>query len=303
MLSETQLEERFADEEDEQYSKVSFNINGTPIEFKQRCIVSDEATTKNVLAALKTPYPALGKVDHPTDLPLAIVGSGPSLKDNWQMLEGWPGEIFCLNSAHDFLIDRNILPTAAVAIEGGEAICNYFKNPHPEVKYLLSTACHPKLFKQLKKQNIILFHLALKATVKAFQEWIDPPGKPLLTHERENRQRFIAESTMVAGASTVLTRALCLAAMIGHRDFHFFGCDSSFFAQTEQGTKVTDGTQQGDYPKEIILDLKIKDKIYKTSPQLLQQVFALKQMMESDLSKQMGLKFSCYGDSLMQESM
>ena len=265
-------------------TEVSFNINGQEIKFQQQCITNDKQTRRNILAALKTKYPEIRHNPDPTEQALAIVGSGPSLKETYHLLEGWPGEIYALNSAHDFLISKGIIPNAAVAIEGTLAICKYFKNPHPDVYYLLSSACHPMLFKQLKGNKIAMFHLALHATMDAFAE-----------------TGYIAD--MVTGASTVLTRTMSLAAMVGFRDFHFFGCDSSFFDATEQGTRKTDGTEIGDYLEDLHISLTMNEKTYRTTPQLLAQVFAVSKMMQSSLVEDEGMRFACYGDSLLQESM
>lgn len=288
----------------ERETEVSFNVNGTPIRFKQRHIISDKRAVANVMAALKTSIPALGQVATSSGIPLAIVGSGPSLKDTWEGLKHWPGDIYTLNAAHDFLVERDVIPTAAIAIEGGTAVCKYFENPHEDVYYLLASSCHPKLYKLLRKQKLAMFHLALDSTLKAFDKWLNPT-RALPDVTQKQRSRFIRDSAMISGGSTVLTRTLCLGALLGHRDFHFFGCDSSFFEAEKQHSRENDryGPGWGTYPENHHIDLQIDDVVYKTSPQLLNQVFYLKQMMDSPHSKEMGLTFSCYGDSLLQQSM
>lgn len=288
----------------DEYQDITFNINGTPIKFKQRTVISNKQEIKNILAALKTNYPALGTVEFPVEAPLAIVGSGPSLRETWQQLKDWPGDIFAMNAAHDFLIDKEIIPDAAIAIEGGTAICQYFEEPHSDVFYLLASSCHPKLYRQLKGHRIAMFHLAMESTMTAFEKWLNPK-KALSAEAQAQRSRFIRESAMISGASTVLTRALCVATLIGYRDFHFFGCDSSFFDANQQHNRDPDryGPGLGTYIKAHHIDLEIENKVYKTSPQLLHQVFSMKQMMTSPFSDNLGLKYKCYGDSLLQQSM
>ncbi|MCK4791621.1 MAG: DUF115 domain-containing protein [Desulfobacteraceae bacterium] len=303
-MAQTELEAKVADPNNEQYQEVSFNVNGTPIKFQQKCIISDKQAVKNIVAALKTNVPALGQVPISSGVPLAIVGSGPSLKDTWEALKHWPGEIYALNAAHDFLVDKGVIPTAAVAIEGGTAICKYFEDPHEDVYYLLASSCHPRLFKNLKNHKLAMFHLAMDSTLKAFDKWLNPT-KALPDAVQEQRSRFVRESAMISGGSTVLTRTLCLGSLLGHRDFHFFGCDSSFFDADKQHSRDNDryGPGWGTYIDAHHIDLQIDDVVYKTSPQLLNQVFYLKQMMDSPHSKELGLTFSCYGDSLLQHSM
>lgn len=300
----TLVDDKVADPNNEQYSEVSFNVNGTPIKFQQKCIISDKQAVKNIVSALKTSVPALAVVSHPNDAPLAIVGSGPSLKDTWEDLKHWPGEIYALNAAHDFLVEKGVIPTAAIAIEGGTAICKYFENPHEEVYYLLASSCHPRLFKQLKRQKRAMFHLAMDSTLKAFDKWLNPT-EALPDAEQKQRSRFVRESMMISGGSTVLTRTLCLASALGYRDFHFFGCDSSFFDADQQHSRDNDkyGPGWGTYPDKHHITFDRDGVEYKTSPQLLNQVFYLKQMMDAPHSKELGLTFSCYGDSLLQLSM
>lgn len=289
---------------DNRETEVEFSLNGTPIKFKMRHIISDKQAVRNIIAALKTNHPALGHVADPSGVPLAIVGSGPSLKDTWEDLKHWPGEIYALNAAHDFLVERGVIPTAAIAIEGGKAICKYFEKPHEDVYYLLSSACHPKLYKQLRNQKLAMFHLAMESTFKAFDQWLNPT-KALSDVVQKNRSDFVRDSAMISGGSTVLTRTLCVGALLGHRDFHFFGCDSSFFEAESQKTHENDkyGPGWGTYPSNHHIDLPIDGVVYKTSPQLLSQVLYLKQMMDGDFAKEGGFTFSCYGDSLLQLSM
>lgn len=296
--------ENWNDRPGERETEVSFTLNGAAINFKMRNIISDKQTIRNIVAALKTNVPALGHVEAESGVPLAIVGSGPSLKETWEDLKHWPGEIFALNAAHDFLVEHDVIPTAAVAIEGGTAICKYFENPHDDVHYLLASSCHPKLYKQLRKQKVAMFHLAMESTFEAFDKWLNPT-KALTDTEQKTRSTFVRASAMISGGATVLTRALCVGVLLGHRDFHFFGCDSSFFEAEHQHSRDNDkyGPGWGTYIKSTHIDLPIDGVVYKTSPQLLNQVFCLKQMMDGPFAEELGLTFSCYGDSLLQQSM
>src|SRR5262245_44877313 len=70
------------------------------------------------------------------DLPIALVGGGPSLKNNLEELRKFKTVIAC-GSVHDFLLLNDITPTYSTICDPDPVSINYLKLKHPEVKYLI----------------------------------------------------------------------------------------------------------------------------------------------------------------------
>ena len=60
------LAENWDERPGERETEVSFSLNGTPIKFKMRNIISDKQIVRNIMAALKTNFPALGPIINST---------------------------------------------------------------------------------------------------------------------------------------------------------------------------------------------------------------------------------------------
>ncbi len=122
---------------------------------------------------------------------VAVVGSGPSLKTNWQELKKFNGEIIACNAACQFLLEKVF-------------------TPHKEITYLLASRVVPQACEILKGCKIVIWHAAGDDNIQAILE---------------KKQR---NEPMVVGGSAAVTRALILAMPMGYTEIHVYGGDSSF---------------------------------------------------------------------------
>ena len=136
--------------------------------------------------------------------PIAIVGFGPSLMDTWEEIRKFQYIVTCSGS-HSYLLDRGITPTYHVEVDPRDHKVKLLGKPHPDVEYLVASACHPKYFDHLDGYNVKLWHV-----FDASDEGIRtlPPGEWAVT-----------------GGCDVGLRAMTLAAFLGFRDLHIFGLD------------------------------------------------------------------------------
>ncbi|MCI0564108.1 MAG: DUF115 domain-containing protein, partial [Nitrososphaera sp.] len=88
---------------------------------------------------------------------LAVVGYGPSLRDSWEDLKPYT-HIWTVSGAHDFLLERGIIPTYHTDLDYRSYKADFIKVPHTSVKYVMATAVHPDYTAKLKDFDLQLFH-------------------------------------------------------------------------------------------------------------------------------------------------
>lgn len=93
--------------------------------------------------------------------PVAIVGYGPSLLKTWERLKTFPGPIWTVSKAHDFLLERGIVPTYHTDVDMRAHKAKFIKKPHPSVKYIIASHVHPDYLDNVAGGDVCLFHVAI----------------------------------------------------------------------------------------------------------------------------------------------
>jgi len=153
---------------------------------------------------------------------LIICGGGasiaktiPQIRRHWMASQkGKPVQLVAVNKTHDWLVKRGIIPTFAALCDPREHVVSYI-TPRKDVIYLLSTGCHPAVFKK--------FHEA----GAAFAVWV-------AVNEEKDREEISRDyppskgysHAFVTGGSTVGTRMVPLGTVLGFHDFELHGFDS-----------------------------------------------------------------------------
>ncbi len=168
-----------------------------------KCIVDMEGCAANVTSALTRGLPVCGHSPRRRGA-LAIVGSAPSVRDHLDELKAWPGEIWAINGAYEFLKSEGIVPHGFVGLDPVPGLAEYVKGHTPETTFFISSVCDPAVFDALKGAHVWLWH----------SKMADIPYPP---HHR-----------IVGGGTTCMTRAPILANLLGWRDVTIYGADSSY---------------------------------------------------------------------------
>lgn len=145
-----------------------------------------------------------------------IVGGGPSLADeltNLRFHKGRGGIIFALNGAHDWLIERGIVPNFHVMLDARPENARFVVKPHKSVTYLIASQCHPDVFDALEFQEVITWTACTDTPENDHALAAKFPGKPMM---------------MIGGGATVGLKAMNLAYLWGFRRLALFGFDSSY---------------------------------------------------------------------------
>lgn len=231
-------------------------------ELRQAAI--DGAVARNLPWCIRR-VPRKGKV--------AIVASGPSAAESVDLLKEWDGEIWGINGAFAWLMHRGVKPTAFVGLDPEPILKDYLIKTPDDATYYLASQAHPDVFDFLAGKNVRLWFPA------------------------DSGVKFPFGAVPIYGGSTCLGRAPNLAYLLGWRDVHIFGGDSSYTAKShvygEQGELPA-----GTFPIEMHGD------VYMTTRQMLQQACEFtEQMVEWARPGDDGdapLSVSLYGDGLMQ---
>lgn len=143
-------------------------------------------------------------------VPIALVGGGPSLKDTWRELLDYK-YVMVGGSCHDFIMEKGITPTWCAIVDGDAKVMNsYLKKINPNTHYLVASQCSPETFEYLKLNGatkISIWHAdgdQLKDKVDVFGD-----GRAL-----------------VGGGCSIGTRQIVLAIGMGLFNQHLYGYDT-----------------------------------------------------------------------------
>ena len=164
--------------------------------------------------------------EYPKEVPAAVIGFGPSLKDTWEELKDFKGAIFTTSKAHDFLIDRDIIPDYHVDCDPRQHKLEHIKNCRQDITYLLSSTMYPLVIRYL---------LDKECDVKLWNYDLEPSG--LLLPEGEFGIPTFADASQ---------QAIQIASILGYKKIHLFGVDYSHGSGGEKHA----GVHELEYPGE-----------------------------------------------------
>lgn len=202
---------------------------------------------------------------------IAVVGGGPSLKNEIEMLKAFPGVIVSTNNTHDYLLRKGIKPNFYVMSDAKPENAKYVQNPNKGTTYLISSKCHPSVFDALKDETVIKWH-----------EWLN-------IGEDESVLR-------ICGGSTVGLKSLNVMYILGFRDFHLFGMDSCLTDDEHHAYKQPVNDRDSDNFVEITCG----DKKFKCAPWMAKQADDFRDFLGS-----LGhlFKIKIYGGGLLSQIM
>ena len=202
---------------------------------------------------------------------VAIVGSGPSLKGNWQQLKKFKGDILACNAACQFLLERGITSTYMMCFDADPLMLEFI-TPHKEIKFLLASRCPTKAFEMLEGCNVVMWHAAGDEHIESLLE----------KHKRME--------PMVTGGSAAVTRAMHLVHAIGYKNIHLWGADSSFNGDDTHIRKST--TMERHMP------IMCNKRTFMCAPWMAQQAEDFKVLAPSMMSH-LGVNLHVHGDGLI----
>jgi uncharacterized Rossmann fold enzyme len=225
----------------------------------------------NIESALQRDYIPFNELIGTKSGAVAVVGSGPSLKANWQKLKRFKGDIIACNSACQFLLERDIIPTYMMCFDADPLVMQFITRDI-RVTYLLASRCPPSAFERIEGCKLVCWHAAGDER----------------TEELLNKHKRM--EPMVAGGSAAVTRAMVLAIPMGYRKIHIYGVDSSFAnGETHISKSTTD---------ERHMAVKCNGRMFATAPWMTQQAEDFK-ILIPNYSNLDGVEYIVHGDGLI----
>jgi hypothetical protein len=189
---------------------------------ESHCIVAEEGRLANLKSNLARGLPVLSQAAPEHERPLLIVGSGPSVSGLIEYIKGWPGDVWAINGAYDFLLSHGLICEGFFGIDPLPELADYLRNANEYTTFHISSFCDPAVLDALEGRKVLLWHAMA-----------------------ENRDVFPEGHQMIYGGTTAVTRAPFLALALGYRDINMIGVDSSYDKERGQycyqwGTYKTD---------------------------------------------------------------
>lgn len=239
--------------------------------------VQNAARHEHIKASVARGLPKVALVE-PHERTMAIVCYGPSLKRFWPYLKDTTADIFTCSGAHDFLMDRGIVPKGHVATDPRKEQVDFIQHVHPAITYYVASCCHPDLFDALKERPVQLWHAdegeALEKTMLA----VDP------------------EAFFIGGGSNVGLRMIGLGTALGYRKFIIYGMDCSL----EDGQRHA-GPHNGKPQKVFDVHHQGSSKTFQTTSQLISGAREFLEIARHLVKK--GYEFDVVGDGLLPDML
>ena len=216
--------------------------------------------------------PMLKKKKHFNSKWASIVCYGPSLADTWQQIRR---PIVTVSGAHDYLVERGIVPDFHVDCDPREHKARMLKMPQKATTYLMATVCHPSWWEVLKGHNVRLWHLI--------------NGNDLETVAWVAANHPEGMESMLSGGSTVGMRAREVMAALGYRRCRFHGMDCSYITDRHAGPHL--GKNQDK------IFVKAGDRVFQTTRQMLEAAIEMEEFIKTQ-----DAELAFFGDGLMQET-
>lgn len=198
---------------------------------------------------------------------VAIVASGPSVTDYVDLLKDWDGEIWGINRAFEWMRHRGIKPTAFIGVDPEWFLKECLPVKPEDATYYLASQVHPDVFDYLADRKVKLWFLA------------------------DGQVKLPWGAVPVNGGSTALGRAPNLAYVLGYREVHIFGGDSSFTHKSH--------VHGGELPKNWV-PAEVDGIVYKTTRTMMSQACEFVEQMVEWSRGEDPLAVSIYGEGLMQ---
>ena len=228
--------------------------------------------SRNIESALDRGYTSFMTLFTSQRGAVAVVGSGPSLKRNYEMLRKFKGDIIACNASCQFLLGKGITPKYMFCFDADPLMLEFI-TPHPEITFLMASRCPPKAFDLLEGCKVVTWHAAGDANI-----------------ERILQKRKLFNEPMVYGGSAAVTRAMIISISMGYDEVHLFGCDSSF---DDGETHIRQSTT-----KERRMAVMCNKRVFETAPWMTQQVEDFK-LLAPSYAKNHGIDFIVHGDGLI----
>ena len=245
-----------------------------PLKLESALANTDDDIARNIKHALSLEYTSFQQLVGAHSGAVAVVGSGPSLKANWQRLRAFKGDIIACNAACQFLLGKGITPRYMFCFDADPLMLE-FMTPHADITYLLASRSPAKAFDLIKGCKLVIWHACGDTHIERLLQEAGKFTEP-----------------MVIGGTAAITRGMVLAQAMGYKDIHLWGADSSF---ANGDTHIRQSTT-----KERRLFVNAGGREFECAPWMAVQVEDFKKLAPP-LRDHYGIWFTVHGDGLLPQ--
>lgn len=248
---------------------------GSVIEYKIVGNVSDEFMTNNVINAMSLPYVNIADMQEENGLQLCIVGGGPSLADCIGEIQARAANgaiIWALNNSIKYLREHGVIAHAQIMLDAREKNVEFVPED-AQTALLYASTCHASVFSKAEKSgsDIMIWHPSIKGI-------LDVLGS--------------RKAVVIGCGNSVGLKAMGLAMVMGFRDVHLYGYDSSYRGKENHAYKqpLNDG--------ESIKEVQVNGVKFLAAAWMALQAEEFKETAK-DLVENHGMSFTIHGDGLL----
>lgn len=172
------------------------------------CNTGDDMFYRNIQAAIDRGHDIL-PLCHPHDGVALIVGGGPSVKKDVEEIRARKdkgAKLFALNGAGLWLQENGIIADALIVLDARPHNARFVIGLDTAVLLMLATQCDAAMFEAGREHQILAWHPSMN-------------GESGVVETRP--------TVLIGGSTTVGMRALRIAHVLGFREMHLYGYDSS----------------------------------------------------------------------------
>ena len=207
---------------------------------------------------------------------IIFCSGGPSLKDylpEIKKLRKRKGHyVVCVKSAHDLLIENNVIPYACILLDPRDHVVDFIENPHPKVQYLVASMVHPVTIDKLLKEN---------AQVWGYHAMVGAGETEVL------RQRLGGKTAMLGGGCSTAMRGISVLYTLGFRKFKLYGYDLCYTGEVDMTEKDNKGELKH-------LEVTVEGRKFITDAEKIAQAQDFTQMM-----KERNIQLEVFGPGLV----
>ena len=239
---------------------------------------TDQSRWANIAAAVAK-YPLMVEGAKAHDRVAKIVCYGPSLQKTWEWLKDEEGDVISVSGAHDFLLERGIVPKYHIECDPRPHKADNMKAGHPDIEYLLSSVVHLRVF----------------AKARTVRLWHSTDGQVAI----RIREELKSDAPIICGGGSVGLRALSVAFYMGYRNLHVYGMDCS---ASDDGQDKWAGphAQKENHKEHKILRVEYDGRLFTTTGVLLSYLTDFADISARLMDADPNLEFRMYGDGLLQ---
>ena len=196
------------------------------------------------------------------DKVIALAVGGATLNDTFDDLSekrnnGMP--LVTVNGSYKYCTDRGLNPSAMIMLDSREFNNRFVEPLSKDVKYLISSQCHPSVFDKLEGYNVWIWHCEGQDDCK---EMLD----------EQYGKRYV-DYFPVMGGATVTLRAVHVLRMLGFHKIEIYGFDSCIMGDHH-------AYKQPENDKEQILNIRLSGREFRCTPAHYHQAREFVQMIE-----------------------